>query len=246
MNTLAWNRYAYTLYNPVRYVDPSGHRFIPPEDTDPEIKREELLQQKIKDNFNFVFEGDWTLDEIEQIWWILFRISNLMGGYINFQLKYGCQTWVFKHHLGIHAGVASSSGYAELKTGFTNWTLAHELGHLLSFANDRAFEKGLQQAVGAGKGEWWKAPLRDILPEWKVFWYDPGSSPPVNGVDKNFDESEDFAESFAAVVLPEEAAKKGKKHNSIDDPYNWVMMNNGSFDFSTTPRGLYVLSVITN
>ncbi len=24
-NPLAWNRYAYTLYNPVRYVDPSGH-----------------------------------------------------------------------------------------------------------------------------------------------------------------------------------------------------------------------------
>jgi len=24
-NPLAWNRYAYTLYNPLRYVDPSGH-----------------------------------------------------------------------------------------------------------------------------------------------------------------------------------------------------------------------------
>jgi len=25
-NPLAWDRYAYTLNNPVRYIDPSGHR----------------------------------------------------------------------------------------------------------------------------------------------------------------------------------------------------------------------------
>ena len=64
----------------------------------------------------------------------------------------------------------------------------------------------------------------------------------MNGVDVNFNAAEDFAESFAAVVLPNEAEGKGKQH--IDKFYDWVAMNNGSYDFRTTPRGLYVLSIL--
>jgi hypothetical protein len=164
-----------------------------------------------------------------------------MGRKSNFKDQFGNRTWTLRHHTGIYAGIASPKGYIELKSGFSDWTFAHELGHALNFANNRDYEKGLREAVGAGRGELWKAPLRELFPNHSGFWYDPGSSPPVNGVDQNFNSSEDFAESFAAVVLPADAAKENLKNHS-GTSYDWA---SSTADFNNTDRGIYILSVIS-
>jgi len=245
-NPLAWNRYAYTLYNPLRYVDPSGNinEYPPNKDKKTQIAEEIALREKIEENYNLEFEGYWTIDELMQIMSVLSIIASLMGGYSNFQEHYGNQTWLIRHHTGEYAGVAHPSGYIELKAGFSEWTLAHEFGHALDYASGKAYRRGLRSLVDAGKGEIWKSCLRAVFPKHEEFWYDPGTSPPVNGVNANFNAGEDFAESFAAVVLPDEAKEKGAYHLLHDTPYDWVTMNGGSYDFSTTPRGIYVLSIL--
>jgi len=247
-NPLAWNRYAYTLYNPLRYVDPSGNinEYPPNKDKKTQIAEEIALREKIEENYNLEFEGYWTIDELMQIMSVLSIIASLMGGYSNFQEHYGNQTWLIRHHTGEYAGCASPSGYIELKAGFSDWTLAHEFGHALDFASGGVYRKALQLIVGAGKdeNELWKIRLRKACPECSAFWYDPGTSPPVNGVDANFNAAEDFAESFAAVILTDKAAEKGETHFRNNSPYDWVAMNNDSYDFRTTPRGMYVLSIL--
>ena len=244
-DALAWDRYTYVKYNPIKYMDPSGHRFMYDQNgayLESHTGTVQYYNLMMGNAFNLSFQGEWSLQEMKQIFKISWRISNLMGGTNIFKLQYGDQTWSFNHYVSIDrsVGLTRSNGNIVLTSGFSDWTLAHELGHALNFANNRAYENGLQEAVGAGKGEWWKVVLRDIYPDIEGLWYDPGSSPPAFGIDANFNASEDFAESFAAVVLTERALAKNIK-DWRDTKYSWSKEYQ---HFYNTPRGRYVLSIL--
>ena len=115
----------------------------------------------------------------------------------------------------------------------------------MNFANNRVYENGLREAVGVGKGEWWKVVLRDIYPDIEWLWYDPRSSPSVYGSAASFNASEDFAESFAAVVLTDRAFEKNlEKSNKYPEHYNEWNWTDSYQHFYNTPRGRYVLSIL--
>uniref|UniRef100_A0A7C4PXQ2 RHS repeat-associated core domain-containing protein n=1 Tax=Bellilinea caldifistulae TaxID=360411 RepID=A0A7C4PXQ2_9CHLR len=62
---LAWDRYVYTLNNPVRYTDPSGHMFSV--DMDSGVKPE-VIAKEIEHEFEWKIHGEWKLEQLFIVW----------------------------------------------------------------------------------------------------------------------------------------------------------------------------------
>ena len=244
-NPLAWDRYSYVNCNPLAYTDPSGHAdIICPNGqcSDSGQGTVEYYEILMKDLFNYVFQDNWTLREMKQIFVIGWKIASLMGGTSSYKEEFENWTWYFYHYEsdGGDLGKTSPSGTIGLKDGFSDWTLAHELGHAFDFSNHGKYSRAMRKFLGAGETHWSNSTRRALGNTDPQYWYDPGSSPPVNGVDSNFDAKEDFAETFAATVLPEDAYIKNMKYSEETSEYYWA--DYGSF--ANTPRGQYMLSIL--
>jgi hypothetical protein len=200
------------------------------------------------------FEGDWTAGEQERILSVLERIEALAQqgtrGVFN-----GQATTFRKSGRPGRAG-RTLGGTVELDGDWTDWTLAHELGHRWNNAWRRTPERDLRTQMGAGGWEWLKRPLRRFEKslerflkklgitkrlDWRALWYHPGQAAPPCGADRNFNASEDLAESFAASVFPqdakERAAKASKRLAKAD--WDWGEQKGA---FSRTQRGEFVQS----
>jgi hypothetical protein len=89
------------------------------------------------------------------------------------------------------------------KTNFDQWTVVHELGHVWDAKNNPRLSWKLIWATGGGFGTLECDP-NGRLPGCNHWLYHYGGTPP-KGSDYNFDWQEDFAESVAAYVFPDEA-----------------------------------------
>jgi hypothetical protein len=205
--------------------------------------------------------GDWTAEENRRIRDVFLRLAVLTGGEENLNAVFNEQTTSI-HHSGRPGTAGFTRGDAVyLNNAWSDWTLAHELGHRWNNAWGRKPQQALQRVLRAGHGEWLKAPLRRFQKrlegflkkrlrfegrlDWRALWYDPGNAPPPCGVDRNFNASEDLAECFAAALFPEDArsrahraAKKPVKHAK---DWDW---GRESPEFGQTERGKQTLHLL--
>ncbi len=209
--------------------------------------------------WNVKLEGDWSQQEIDRIVMILLRLSERAGGRSIPELFNGQPTIL--HHSGRPGRVGRTRGCdIYLDDDWTDWTLAHELGHRWNNAWRRLPERGLRKTIRAGKLEWVKKGLRRIEKwlenllqrlgykarlDWHTLWYHAGDAPPPCGVDRNFNASEDLAECFAATLLQEDAQRRARKAaertRGIGEKWNWP--SQFSY-FSATPRGQLLMRLL--
>jgi hypothetical protein len=208
-----------------------------------------------------ILEGAWTAAEVRRIRDVFQRLAELTGGEDLLDRFNGQTTRLF------HSGRPGRAGYTRggdvhLDDSWTDWTLAHELGHRWNNAWGRKPQQALRQAMHAGRAERLKAPLRHLLKklekffskhgdfkgrlDWRALWYDPGKAPPPCGVDRNFNASEDLAECFAAALFPADA--RSRAHRASQKPakraVEWDWGQNESVDFEATPRGNVMISLL--
>ena len=125
----------------------------------------------------------------------------------------------------------TSKGWVKLNpNGMTEWTVLHELAHAWDAAHDWQISKGMSKATHSG---FFSKRLHRLFPTNPRFWYRVGMPPAPCGIDKNFNEKEDFAEAVTAYLFPDDAHKKASKRNAS---YEF----NGFIHFHDTPRGRYI------
>ena len=201
-------------------------------------------------------EGDWTQEERERILNIFRRLSEGSGG-ISIPKLFNHQA-ILLHQSGQPGRVGRTRGAdIYLDEEWTDWTLAHELGHRWNNAWKRQPERQLRETMFAGKLDWLKRALRQLEKwlenllrslgcksqlNWHVLWYHPGNAPPPCGVDRNFNASEDLAETFAAIILPEKAEQRARRISErlegLGEKWNWPLQFP---HFSATPRGRFMV-----
>ena len=77
------DRYAYTLNNPIRYIDPSGHKTCEEDGYNCFDKRQNLIN-RIEQKFNVEIKGPWIVNELQNLETALNKFANQIGGSDNF------------------------------------------------------------------------------------------------------------------------------------------------------------------
>lgn len=201
-------------------------------------------------------EGDWSMNEIKRIDHIFEALSRLTGSDSIADL-FNQQTTTL-HHSGRSGRVGRTRrSHIFLDDQWTDWTLAHELGHRWNNAWERQPEHFLQKVIGAGRLEWIKYYLRRFEKwlekhlkrlgvkkriDWRHLWYSAGNAPPPCGVDRNFNASEDLAESFASILFPAQAKKRAREAAARTrdrfDHWDWGKIYE---NYEQTPRGKLII-----
>ncbi|MBG0770734.1 MAG: hypothetical protein H0S82_03450 [Anaerolineaceae bacterium] len=203
-----------------------------------------------------VLTGDWTEAETKRISAVLKRIERLSSRDV--ASVFNGQETTFRHSTRAGRAGRTIGGTVELDAEWTDWTLAHELGHRWNNAWQRRPERDLRTSLQAGRLEWLKRPLRRFEKwleqslkklgaktklDWQALWYHPGSAAPPCGSDRNFNASEDLAECFAASVFPEvakeRAAKAAKRVAKSRHDWDWGKAHP---EFGATLRGQFLRS----
>lgn len=204
-------------------------------------------------------EGEWSLEEIQRVLRVFETLAE-QTSLSSIPELFNRQITTLKHSGRPGRVGRTKDNKIILDDDWTDWTFAHELGHRWNNAWDRLPEQRLRQAMGAGKFEWLKEYLRrfekwleGVLKkfnikkkiDWPSLWYKPGSAPPPCGVDRNFNASEDLAESFAATIFPGEAKTRASNvaTRAINLAKSWDWSNTFS-DYLQTPRGQITLQTI--
>lgn len=204
-------------------------------------------------------EGDWSRHEKYRILNIFQRLSVLSGG-ISIPQLFNHQSTILNHSGRPGRVGRTRGGDIFLDDDWTDWTFAHELGHRWNNAWNRRPEKRLRKVVGAGKLEWLKKCLRHVEKwlekalrrlgfksrlDWRGLWYHPGEAPPPCGVDRNFNASEDLAESFAAIIFQEDVRRRARRAieriGVIGKRWDWPSLFQ---HFLLTPRGQFVMALL--
>lgn len=201
-----------------------------------------------------VLEGEWTAAESQRILSVLQRIEALSGR--DFASVFNNQETTFRHSTRTGRAGRTIGGTVELDAEWTDWTLAHELGHRWNNAWQRRPERDLRTSLQAGRLEWLKLPLRRFEKwleramkklgaktklDWQALWYHTGNAAPPCGSDRNFNASEDLAECFASSVFPEvakeRAAKAAARVAKSRHDWDWGKAHP---EFGATPRGQFL------
>lgn len=205
------------------------------------------------------FEGEWDVKEIQRVLNIFQSLIKLADA--QSVLEIFNQQPTILHHSNRPGKVGRTRNCdIFLDEHWTDWTLAHELGHRWNNAWNRHPEAFLRRAVSAGRWEGIKHVLRRVEKrlgeifkklgvkskfDWKALWYHTGEAPPPCGVDRNFNASEDLAESFASVIFPEDAkirASNAAKRLAMKmNNWDWGSRFN---HFEETPRGVIIRSIL--
>jgi hypothetical protein len=207
-----------------------------------------------------ILEGEWTADEAQRILAVFERIEALSGR--SSLDQFNGQTTTFHHSDRPGRVGRTRGGDIYLDADWTDWTMAHELGHRWNNAWGRAPERDLRQTLRAGRWEWLKRGLRRFEKwlewlsgklgkkahiDWQALWYHPGDAPPPCGVDRNFNAAEDLAECFASTVFPEDAriraAKAAGRLARRAREWDWGSQYD---DFSQTHRGAFMQEKMRN
>ena len=222
-----------------------------------ESQKSEL--QKSLENWKIQLEGEWSLEELQRVLKVFETLAQQADAKTIPQL-FNHQTTILRHSGRPGRVGRTKANEIMLDNDWTDWTFAHELGHRWNNAWDRLPEQRLRQALGAGKLEWLMRSLRRFQKwlervlkkfnikknfDWPILWYKPGDAPPPCGVDRNFNASEDLAESFAATIFPAEAKTRTSNvaTRTIKLAKSWDWSTTFS-DYLQTPRGQITLQTI--
>ncbi len=216
--------------------------------------------QLILNRRSVVLDGIWTPEEASRILKIFIKLEVLSGRPTTSQFNEQITTL---HHSGLPGRAGRTlGGDIFLDQDWTNWTLAHELGHRWNNAWGRTPEQELRSALHAGRLEWLKRAMRRFEKwlerllgklgkktriDWQALWYHPGDAPPPCGVDRNFNAGEDLAECFAASLFPDDARARaakaaGRLARSARD-WDWGSQYD---NFEQTQRGSLMKNTLKN
>ena len=207
------------------------------------------------------FEGNWSRHE-------KYRILNILQRLVDRSGKKSIPKIFNSQAITLHRSSRpgrvgrTRGGDIFLDNDWTDWTFAHELGHRWNNAWNRRPEKRLRKSIGAGKLEWLKRGLRQVEKvlekalrrlginrhlDWRALWYHPGKAPPPCGVDRNFNPSEDLAESFAATIFQQDARIRARRAaeriGRLGKKWDWPAQFH---QFSLTPRGQSMLELLSS
>lgn len=222
-NPQSWDRYSYTMNNPIRYNDPTGHI------AQNEVDEAEKYLQELKafgveiavdwgmDSNGKWKNGRWELRDLITVRDAVLDLANFMGGVDNFR--------VYIENVLIDRGDIRTPGHAldhhiSLDVGrVSKWTVVHELAHIW----DENWNWGLSVILMMQTGGYINeksfgqhCAADSWLPGCNTARYYYGDIPP-KGADINFTPKEDFAESVATCVYPDEAQAFLKKYFLYND-----------------------------
>ena len=158
-NALAWDRYAYVKYNPIKYMDPSGkYDIINPHnrkrgyaDNNPRT-----TQQQLEQTYGFTFSGTWIDEEARAIWAGVNAIQNYLDQNLNSSSGMTSVEWITKYlHCNFEHGEVDGNHYVFFgtihfaNTTFSQDTVVHEFGHILD-NNVKGFWKPFMIVAGFG------------------------------------------------------------------------------------------------
>jgi len=239
----AWDRYGYVYSNPVRYTDPSGHKACDGQNLDP-LACSSVSQSDLLSLLKFFYKwtisdiDEWSTNEIEKIIQVGQDLSNSFGssgkvsqllGSVSFskaRIKYG--------------GLGEAHNVILSESGFSKWTVVHELAHAWDGVNGWKLSISMQKNLMAGFDH---PVLHFLFPNNPEYWYDPGQGPPPCGVDAAFNRKEDFAESVTAYVYPLDAATNATQRGW---PYQDAARGYFYSAYIDTPRGQYIKALIVS
>ena len=239
--TQAFDRYAYVNNNPLNYTDPSGHAIINTLLTD---SGGGGMLETMQYFFNWSLNGaGWDHQKTYTVYSTGMTMAFSLGKFSDVQSLIGPVTFYIRDMKS--AGTTHYDQVILNAGGFSNWTVAHELGHVLDFNYNMNLSKGLEQFTGgvtdAIQGAAFRNGQTDCTdsygPGCNNAGYYYGGIPP-KGSDRNFNRKEDFAESFAAVFYANVAEGYVRRYDrtELDGLYY--------SSYSQTTRGIWTYVLI--
>jgi hypothetical protein len=125
---------------------------------------------------------------------------------------------------------------------FDQWTIIHEVAHAWNNRSHGFLSLLLVASTGGGWGPAWDCDEKHRLPGCNSAYYRYGDVPP-KGSDDGFNHIEDFAESVAAYVFPENA-QQGVEKNYGRDPGSILYKYLYYQDYAQTKRWRFVNGLI--
>jgi len=259
-NPLSLNRWMYVEGNPVNYVDPSGH-ITEKESNDAEkIVRELRVYnvfvevdwgmyyapslRSIRSASNCIWKvGEWELKELVELRRGVIDLSRAMGGLNKFIYNLG---FINVYKAQIKSKASAGAYYMKVNNSrhdLDSWTVVHELGHSWDYKNGNAWSEGLVQFTTSLEPNTKQVTCdsKNRLPGCNDAGY-VYAGIPAAGSDIYFNAVEDFAESLAAYVYPDEAYTRVRTYETIEKGLYKDFLYYS--DYRTTLRWIYIDSVI--
>jgi len=208
------DRYAYTLNNPMRYIDPSGHRSCDYEDDDGNCQSytdEDYIASYlkiIKERYDWTVKGDWTLKELETIYqvgrdieayadsvtggngldWMHYAFGNTTIEHVDFADGHS-DTWptVFGPRIRLNDNWLNDAWGAEV-------VFAHELAHAWDINSGLTASGEMNSDLGGSSGCFFCAPGEGV-PQWNPLYHTKNGDAYGNSARNEY-----FAEAFSAAV----------------------------------------------
>jgi hypothetical protein len=185
-------------------------------------------------------ETYWTQENTERVLATVDSLVEALGGVSKFRARW--TGGVIMCCRQIPFGGTADKGLVTLSAaGFDDWTVVHELSHAWDAAHGWQLSRAMQEAMGAGFPTT-AARIRHELrylhllpPAPPSEWYQPGKYPPPCGINANFNEREDFAETVTAWVYPDRAKNTAAARG-------WPYRDYATF--ADTPRGLWLADLL--
>ena len=148
--TQGFDRYAYVNNDPVNGTDPSGHAFITTMLTD---SGGGGMFETLHYFFSWNLNGTgWDYENTYTVYSTGMTLAFSLGNFSDVQSLLGPITFYLRDIK--HAGITHFDQIILNASGFTNWTVAHELGHVLDFKYNMSLSSGL----------WNNSPVEGLTP----------------------------------------------------------------------------------
>jgi hypothetical protein len=253
----------YVEGNPVNYVDPSGYiTEKEASDADKIVKEMRIYNVFIKKDWGMLYLpspigpqpdfqrsncvwkiGEWELNELVELRRGVIDLSRAMGGLNKFIYNLG---YINVYKAQITSKASAGAYYMKVNNSrhdLDSWTVVHELGHSWDYKNGNALSNGLVQFTTALEPNinTVTCDAANRLPGCNTAGY-VYAGIPAAGSNANFNAVEDFAESLAAYVYPNEAYARVRTYETVNKGLYKDFLYYS--DYRTTLRWTYIDTVI--